>query len=693
MFFRSLPVKWNRILPVLTVWAGVSSCTLKEQAIPAVNLSITESQVNTGFEDAALSGTFSCNFTAEDLILEYSKDPSLSSATRMTAHSPKGTVYFVLYGLDIQTTYYYRYTVSNSINSVVDGQIRQFKTHDYTVPEVQTLSASSVTGTKAVLSGSLGYTCKKEILSKGFLCGKKGEEMKTFPVTGADFTLELNDLEMGTQYVFQAFAESEIGTGYGETLTFTTYPPVKFSAIEVSDIKMKSAVVTGGISSDGGVSIQEKGIRYRPVGSEETATLAYAESVVLSGLTASTQYEVWFFANREDGQFESDHYSFQTAAPVSFLPVSVSDITYSSAVFTGGIQSDGGVPILEKGVKFGVVGSGSPAIISYSSNIPKSVSISGFTPSTQYEVWYFATTEEESFESEHCLFKTAGVVSFSPITVSDIQKSSATVSGGILDEAGYSIVEKGIKYRPAGSGDPVKVAYAESVVLSDLTASTQYEVWYYAQTDKDLFESEHSLFTTADDVLPEFLDGVFSVAADKKVSFSRGISGPSLALQQFSLGGEKYMYPIVIKDDSILSSQEWKYLVSERPNAADLFYLNVTVHRVAGALLLPDNWNNTELHFQNDSTIEDQDFLDAQELGAVFIPYTGSLVDRHTYMHDYTTMLGVGDYTIILTGETSKGEYGVRFTTTGVKYNDDLTGGAGNVYESYTGVIRRVKVR
>lgn len=525
MFSRFSIIRWKHLF-VLVALAAAASCKLNEPEIPAVNLSITETQLNTGFEYAALFGTFTCNFTAEDLILEYSKDPSLSSATRMTAHSPKGTIYFVLNDLDIQTTYYYRYTVSNSINSVVDNQIRQFKTNDYTVPEVRTQNASSVTGTKVVLSGSVDYTCKKEILRKGFLCGKKGEEMETFPVTGEGFTLELTNLEMGTEYVFQAFAESEIGTGYGDILTFTTTIPITFSPVNVTNIKTTMARVQGEIILEDGAAILEQGIRYQETGSSTITTVPYATSARITGLSASKEYSVWYYVKTDHGDLNS-------------------------------------------------------------------------TP---------------------CIFTTN----------SDKQ--------GLVLEGIFSV-----------SADKI-VSFSRGIVRSDRGTKTISPYQYTMLGNQNTSDNEQMELT------------------DMFHSFS-GMLG---------LSGENW---------SVLSQEEWEYIMSYRPNAWYLYYFNIKVQGVAGAIVFPDDWDKSEagINMQDGDSLSYQDFLHLQDLGAVFLPYSGYLVERTNKVTTHIYMDGVGKQSVLLPG--------ILFEPQNVNFSFELSKSGEGLMENISGAVRLVKVR
>jgi len=608
---------WKNILLItFLVWVGGVSCEVKEPEIPKPNLSVSEANVVTGFEYAALHGKVSCNFTIQDLILEYSKDPNLASATKVYSEYPNGEFHFVLDYLDIQTTYYYRYTVSNRINSVVDDQIRQFKTKDYAVPEVRTLTANSIQGTKAVLEARVNYSCGKDILNKGFLFGRKGEEMKPIPVTGEEFKLALTDLEMGTDYSFQAFAESEIGTGYGNTLSFTTCLPVSFSTVEVSEINATSALVTGGVLSDGGVPILEQGICYQAEGSDVVVTISYATSAILTDLTPFTQYSVWYYARTDDGWYESDHGSFKTESDIKFLMITVTDIKSTMAVVHGGIETDDGAGILEKGLRYRVGGTGNSQIMT--------------------------------------------------------------------------------------------AAYGEDITLQHLSPATLYEVWYYVKTNSGEIISYYHTFITASDQPGVLLEGVFSVAADKKVSFSRGVvrsnkGTKSISPYQYSmLGGENTedneqmdvtdmfhssygMTSLAGETWSVLSTSEWQYLLQERPQAAYRSCLNVTVSGVTGAFLVPDDWDISAYPI-NDGALSYQEFLEAQDMGAVFIPYTGYLYEKSNFVTTHIYMQDVGSCTVMLPCIQI-------IRSQGVNYNFSMGSSGEKSTESVSGAVRLVKVR
>lgn len=608
---------WKNILLItLAVWVG-GSCVVKDSDIPQANLSVSETSIVTGFEYAVLNGRASCNFTIQDLFLEYSTDPNLSSATKVHSENAGGDFHFVLNGLGIQTTYYYRYSVSNRFGTLVENQIRQFKTHDYTEPEVQTLAASSIQGTKAVIEGRVNYSCGKAILNKGFMFGRKGEEIKPLPVTGEDFKLSLTNLEMGMEYTFQAFAKSEIGTGYGNTLSFTTCPPVSFLTTEVSEITATSAVVKGGVLSDGGVPILEQGISYQ-AGSDAVISIPYNTSTKLTNLTPDTLYTVWYYAITDDGEFRSEPVTFTTAIPFTFTHV----------------------------------------------------------------------------------------------TISGIKTTMAAVQGRIINVSGATILEQGIGCQKVGSGTSVTVPYAESARITGLKASTEYSVWYYAKTPHGEYRSDACTFTTASERQGIVLEGVFSVSANKKVSFSRGIirsdrGSYSISPYQYSMLGNQNTSDneqmdltdmfnsslgktsVAGETWSVLSSEEWKYILEERPESWKLYYMGVSVKGVVGVILLPDDWDITSgPSFQDRMTIDYQDFLYAQDMGAVFLPYAGYMVKKMTAVTTHIYMADVGVSTVLLTGDSA-----IQMMTGNVKYQYELSLSGEKNAELRNGAIRLVKVK
>ncbi len=276
--------------------------------------------VEVDFERASINCTVTGNFSAEELTVEYALDQSLSGATKKTITGQSGVFQFSLEGLQIQSTYYYKYTAINKVNTLSDGKIRQFKTKDYVVPEVRTLDPENLDGRHATLKGVIDFACAKPVLEHGFYIGKSKEQLEKNPISGDDFTAVYDDLDYDSRYYFCAFASTEIGEGRGEVKEFQTRAAVDFAPVEVSKEGVSYFTVTGGIENAYGLKMNSRGFRYSPNGTEEVITMEspYDGSIRISGLNPGTEYEVWFFADTEDGLFESEHVAVKT---LDYMPL------------------------------------------------------------------------------------------------------------------------------------------------------------------------------------------------------------------------------------------------------------------------------------------------------------------------------------------------------------------------------------
>ncbi|MBP5683050.1 MAG: hypothetical protein J6X05_07415 [Bacteroidales bacterium] len=161
------------------------------------------------------------------------------------------------------------------------------------------------------------------------------------------------------------------------------------------------------------------------------------------------------------------------------------------------------------------------------------------------------------------------------------------------------------------------------------------------------------------------LPGVFSVADNKQVYFSKGNLQTNNTntiwqfaahqydvpqsyndewLGQFSWSsGEWYQvnydlkgisnYQYVMGDQwSMLSFNEWNYLFYKRPNAADKYGV-ANVAGLEGVILLPDDWTMTD-GFTLSSNYSEDEWTQMENAGAVFLPMEG---DNTFYYETYST--------------------------------------------------------
>jgi len=206
-------------------------------------------------------------------------------------------------------------------------------------PIVVTEPATSVTGTTAVLNGTVNpnnlsvFDCEFEYgptitYGSHASCSALGGHGSTPLATDAG----IFGLSPGSTYHFRLVAKSEGGTGEGGDRTFktaaaTAQPPTSVT-VPASAVSETAATLNGTVNPNG-ASISACEIRYGltpSYGSSTTCAVAGAGSTPvavtegISGLTAGTTYHFRIFASNAAGPSEGEDLTFTTPAPIS--PVS-----------------------------------------------------------------------------------------------------------------------------------------------------------------------------------------------------------------------------------------------------------------------------------------------------------------------------------------------------------------------------------
>lgn len=93
------------------------------------------------------------------------------------------------------------------------------------LPQVETLAASSVTNLSAILHGRITGTGGSSIIACGFYYGTSEDDLSqnvAATITDNEFFYELTGLTTGTTYYYKAYATNSENAGYGEVRRFTT---------------------------------------------------------------------------------------------------------------------------------------------------------------------------------------------------------------------------------------------------------------------------------------------------------------------------------------------------------------------------------------------------------------------------------------------------------------------------------------
>lgn len=445
---------------------------------------------------------------------------------------PGGQYYFCLY--------------AQSGNTIVKSEPQKFTTEEsippvLKEPVIDGASESSVTVTSEIVDNG-GY----EPSIKGFAYKKfvEGDSDPTtddktvlLPIGATEFSAVITDLDPSTTYVIRAYATTETGTGYSESINITTDKlniPI-LSIGTVSQLTAYTATVTATVTDDQGFDITEQGLcwsaesrqptidgKHITVAGTESPFTGTAGSDENDRLQPHTKYYLRAYAVNEKGKGYSPVIEFTTEEleMVSLTRLIISELTISSATITAQVEYGETTSVTETGICW----SETTTSPTKNDHIAKGIladktltaNIEGLAEGHKYYATAYAVTRDGYFYSEPIEFNTekTSTPAMTTPAASDIEETSSTITASITSNGGSAVITKGVcwsstnkepsledtntsHYLPASdSGNGI------TCELKGLTKGTKYFVRAYATNKNGTNYSATAEFTTAETFAP-----------------------------------------------------------------------------------------------------------------------------------------------------------------------------------------------
>jgi len=391
--------------------------------------------------------------------------------------------------------------------------------------KVLTININGVNPSLANLSISdIGATCVKanfDITSSGGLdISEKGILFTPVADAGAEEQkLIIDDTGLITESMvdgfprdadlrLRAYAINAAGTSYSEYITIKTkngIPVIRTGT--VSNIHSKTVDASGTLITNGGEKLLGYGIVYSENPQpqlEDNVSFASGRAsfkVELDGLQPFTKYYFRAFARNRFAARYGEIKEFKTTGPPSVKTGEPGRIMVSSIRINIEVVDDGGHKVTDAGICYSMLKE--PTIDTNVSSFGKGTGkfeafVEDLDPGTKYHLRAYAINSEGvSYGEEIMLSTKLGIPEVATDGVTDIDYSSVTVIGNVVDDGGLDVIERGIVWdtisRPTKNNNYAVVEGAAGKYeyrITGLEPGIKYFARAYARNEKGYVYSE-----------------------------------------------------------------------------------------------------------------------------------------------------------------------------------------------------------
>lgn len=224
--------------------AGRATADAASFFTPAIVLT-SESVTNQTDSTASIHASFVFGNRMPTFGFKWGLNADLSGATvSPVAIAADSTIQLDLDGLAKDSTYYFAAYADNG--NVQFGDTLSFVAMTIVAPTISSTAPEFVTSTRTTLEGDVANNGGAEVTDFGFVWGTDAALLSAATVTGdsasaTGFSKAFIGLDPETTYYYSAFATNAAGTGYSDTLSFTTPGTVTFDGFTYSLVKLDTS--------------------------------------------------------------------------------------------------------------------------------------------------------------------------------------------------------------------------------------------------------------------------------------------------------------------------------------------------------------------------------------------------------------------------------------------------------------------
>ena len=494
---------------------------------PAAPLVATLEATEVTESSAVLSGNVisdnGAKITERGFVWLKGMDVPTVESNKLKAEGTTGEFTAVLSDVEPNQKYSFRAYAINSEGTSY-GDVMTFSTA-VAMPVLAAVEVSNVTSTSATFSSKVLDHGGSTVTDVGFYYSVHPEVDPSASTEVArkysndSFSVDVSELQICTKYYIKAFTINAAGTTYSEVISFTTdaSTPV-VNTVGSSDVTSESVKLSGTVVTDNGATISERGFVW--LLGDGSPTLSDNKVVVdgttgdftasLTELSPNQKFSFRAYATNAKGTTYGAVMIFSTVKGIpSVSAATVSNITSTSAKFSGKVESHGGETVSDVGFYY----STDPAVAEDNSikvelkytNDEFSVNVSDLAIFTKY---YVKTYVKNSVGTSYGTIVNFTTESSTPIVTtvgsSDITSSSANLSGSVVTDNGAPVSERGFVWvkgtdapTTASSRLTVQGTTGEfSAVLTDLEVNQKYSFRAYAINARGTSYGEVLTFTT-----------------------------------------------------------------------------------------------------------------------------------------------------------------------------------------------------